>query len=74
MVHWFMPVHLLSLPNWRDSGLVVVEHLSPFNFAATNPKNFYLVIAVDFWITKVSAICFFPTGFFFSNKLNFFIV
>ena len=43
MVHWFMPVHLLSLPNWRDSGLVVVEHLTPFNFAATNPKNFFVI-------------------------------
>jgi hypothetical protein len=40
-VHWFMPVHLLSLPNWRGSGLVVVEHLSPFNFAAANPKIFF---------------------------------
>jgi hypothetical protein len=48
MVHWFMPVHLLSLPNWRDSGLVVVEHLTPFNFAATNPKNFSWLIVIDF--------------------------
>ena len=40
MVRWFMPVHLLSLPNWRGSGLVVVEHLTPFNFATANPKNF----------------------------------
>jgi hypothetical protein len=43
MVHWFMPVHLLSLPNWRGSGLVVVEHLTPFNFAAANPKNYLCV-------------------------------
>jgi hypothetical protein len=39
---------LLSLPNWRDSGLVVVEHLTPFNFAATNPKNFSWLIVIDF--------------------------
>jgi len=65
---------LLSLPNWRGSGLVVVEHLSPFNFAAANPKNFFSVVAVDFWITKVGAICFFPACFFFSNEFNFFIV
>ena len=28
-----MPVHLLSLPNWREYGLAVVEYLSPFSFA-----------------------------------------
>lgn len=45
MVHWFMPVHLLSLPNWRGSGLVVVEHLTPFNFATANPKNYLYVVS-----------------------------
>ncbi|MFM2235137.1 MAG: hypothetical protein RL296_796 [Actinomycetota bacterium] len=74
MVHWFMPVHLLSLPNWRDSGLVVVEHLTPFNFAATNPKNFFSVVAVDLRITKVGAVCFFPTCFFISNYFNLFVI